>query len=133
VSIDSIRAAIEAARKITVELEGATFEVLLPSDHAVRRVYESNLDAHHWPMETAISRALLDQAVVGWSRLTSRHIHPNGSEEPVLFGAEARALLLDARQDLADELTIALHKARKARREAADVAKKKPAKGSSGT
>lgn len=120
-----MRVALEAARQQVVDVAGAKFTLRLPSQHQWRIAYESHVNPNGAVMQGAAFRALLEQAVVDWSGVTQAHILPGGDAgKPVKFDAEARTLLLDYRQDIADELSIALSRQNRAFLERYEAAEK---------
>lgn len=106
--IGAFKAQLDAARGFEHTAAGASFRLQLPSDHAWRLALESHRDAHGRLLEARALRAVLDAALVGWGGVTAATILPGAGADPIAFSAEARALLLDHRQDIADELAIAL-------------------------
>lgn len=104
--VADFRARLEAARAFEHVVGGVAFRLRLPTEHAWRLALESHRDAHGRLLEAKALRAVLDEAVVGWQGATEALL---GEGETALeFSAEARTLLLDHRQDLADELAVAL-------------------------
>jgi len=120
----SLKSQIEQSRRFELEVQGATFSLRLPSEHAWRLAVESNRDANGRPMEARALRALLDGAVSGWRGVTARHFLSEAPEDAVEFSAQARAELLDCRQDIADELGDALVGRRRAEREKREQSRK---------
>jgi hypothetical protein len=112
----SLKVQLEAARRIEATIDGALFDLRLPSDHAWRVAVESNRDAAGRVLETRAMRALLDAALVGWQKVTAKHFAADQPEEAVAFSPAARSELLDVRQDIADELVYALAEKRRERR-----------------
>lgn len=104
----AFKAALEAARAFEVQMAGATFKLRQPTDHAWRLAHERHVDARGALLLASAMRELLNSAVVGWDGVTGRHFMADGTADALPFTPEARALLLDNRQDIADELSIAL-------------------------
>lgn len=125
---DAFRAGIERSRQYTREVEGAKFEIKLPSDYSVRYAYESTKG-----VEVAASRSIIEASVVGWNGVTEQHFDPACEEKPVAFSAEALRLLLDQRQDLADQLTIEVFTLRRDRIRQTEEARKNLGRESSGS
>jgi hypothetical protein len=117
----SFQAQLEAARTFEVELEGARFKLLLPTEHACRVAIEANRDAHGEVIGARSSRQILDAAVIGWDGVKASHFKPDAGEETIAFSAAARASFLDNRVDLGMQMMVALAErieARRAQREA---------------
>lgn len=113
-----LRAALDAARRFTAEAAGATFELQLPTDHAWRVTLERHRGDDGRLLEAQAFRALLEQSVTGWSGVSAALFTPDGGDAPVPHSAEALALLLEHRQDIADALTLAMGAQVAARRKA---------------
>ncbi len=108
-NLSEIRAAIDAARQGVVDVNGARFTLRLPSSHAWRCAAEQHVDAHGRVLEAAAFRGLLDAALVAWDGPKLSWLLPGTADDkPLDFSADARALLLDTRQDIADMLTLKL-------------------------
>lgn len=107
-SVDTFKAALDAARRITVPVGEKKFHLIAPTDHAWRCAVEANRDGAGRVMEAKAFRGLLDTALVGWESVTTADIAVDVAAEPLPFSPENAALLLDHRQDIADELTLEL-------------------------
>lgn len=103
-----IRAALDAARRCTAEAAGASFDLQLPTDHAWRVTLERHRGPDGQLLEAQAFRALLEKSVTGWRGVTAALFVPDGGADAVPFDADALALLLEHRQDIADALTLAL-------------------------
>jgi len=104
----AFKAQLEATRSFEAEVAGARFRLRLPSQHAWRRELEQHRDEHGRLLEARAFRAVLDAALVGWAGVTAALIDPAAASDAVPFSADARTLLLDCRQDIADALIVAL-------------------------
>lgn len=108
-SIAELKLALEASRQRQITLAGATFTLRLPPQHEWRRAAESHRDSHGRVMETVAFRELLEKSIVMWANVPAAWLDESLTDKGLLdFGAETKTLLLDARQDIADRLTIAL-------------------------
>lgn len=106
-----------ASRQRTVEAAGATFTVTLPTDHAWRTTIEAHRNSEGVLQEARAFRAILDAAISGWSGVTTRHLLADAeTAEPVPFTPALRSVLLDHRQDIADEIVVGLAAQMRARR-----------------
>lgn len=123
-AVADLIARLEAARSVQIEAAGASFSVRLPTDHAWRALVQRHADAHGRLLEAEAFRALLDEALVGWSGVTERLVDPAAGETPLAFDAQARRALLDHRQDVADEIAVAVALKLRERREAREAAAK---------
>lgn len=122
--ISTLQAQIRAARQISLSAGGITFSLELPSDHAWRTILESNRDEAGNLLYCQAANAMLGKAITGWSGATVRDLLPDGNEEALDFSPAARAELLDARQDIADELMAEVGKRLAERRDKRDAARK---------
>lgn len=120
--IAAFKARLDAARAFEHVAGGITFRLRLPTEHAWRLALESQRDAHGRLLEARALRAVLDESVVGWDGATAALFGEGADALP--FSPEARALLLDHRQDLADELAVALGVRLAERRAAREAAAK---------
>lgn len=128
-----LKVQIEAGRRFEVEADGAKFTLRLPSDHAWRIAFESNRDAGGRVMESKAMRALLDSSVAGWTGVNAGHFVLDAGAEPIEFSPQARAELLDARQDIADTLGAAIAVRRRERADRLEEARKNSGGASSTT
>lgn len=122
--VSAFKAQLDAARSFTAEAGGAVFRLRLPTEHAWRLALERNRDPQGRVLEAQAFRALLDAALVGWESVTFATVSPASPAEPLPFSADARGLLLDHRQDIADELAVALGLEIVRRREAREAVAK---------
>lgn len=109
--LSNLVARLEAARQAEVEADGASFRLRLPNDHTWRVTLERHRDVTGQLQEAAAFRDILNQALIGWQGVTTGHLgvaEAGAAPEVLPFSAEARNLLLDHRQDIADALTIGL-------------------------
>lgn len=120
----SLKAQIDAARQMEVPVDGATFRLKMPSDHAWRVVVEGNRDPAGRLLQALAFRELLNVALVGWEGVKTTHLLDGVPEEPLPFSEAARIELLDAREDIVDELVIAMAAKLKQRREQRETARK---------
>lgn len=121
---NAFKAQIEAARSIEVPVGAATYRLQLPVEHAWRVAIEANRDAGGRLLQAKAFREVLSVAIVGWQGVTTRDLLPDAVEEPLPFSPAARESLLDIRQDIADDLTVAIGLEMKARREKLEAARK---------
>lgn len=113
-----LRAAAEKARRFTHELEGRTFELVLPTQFAI-----DCLGAEHKPFPR-FQRRLVLEALRGWSGLRTTDLGaPELPDEPLPFSAETAELLLDERGDWEEKLCDAIAARSKARRETIEAAR----------
>lgn len=132
--VAAFKAQLEAARRIeTDELDGIRFRLQVPTAYAFQLAMESHRDAAGRVLEARAFRQLLNEALVGWSGALARHVDAAGGDEPLPFGAEARALLLDNRPDIAGTLAIRLGIAMAERREKREEAAKNSRPASTGS
>ena len=103
--IAAFKAQIDAARGFECTAGGITFRLRLPTQHAWRLAIEQNVTADGVVLRARAMRAVLDAALVGWDGVTPATIMSGADAAPLPFSAEARALLLEHRQDIADELS----------------------------
>lgn len=120
----AFKAQLDAARGFTAEAGGASFRLRLPTEHAWRLALEQHRDDRGRLLEARAFRAVLDAALVGWEGVTGRTVSPAAPADPLPFSPDARALLLDHRQDIADELAVALGLELSRRRAAREDAEK---------
>lgn len=119
-----LKAKLTKARELEVEADGAKFRLLLPSEHAWRVAVEENRGADGKVRQQRVSRALLESALLGWEGVSAGHLLAGGGADEVKFSPEARGILLDERQDIADELTLKLVKRLNERRAELESARK---------
>ena len=120
----AFKVALEASRSFEASVDGAKFQLRMPTEHAWRVAYERHRDQDGKLMLSSAMLELLSASVVGWDGVTSRFFMPGGTEEALPFSVEARALLLENRQDIADELCIELTKRKMARNKEREEARK---------
>ncbi len=123
---------IEAARQVEFEVGQGKFRIRLPSDHVWRVALESNRDGQGRVIEAQAFRTILNTALVGWEGVTTRDLKPDAEAAPLPFSPEARELLLDNRQDIADALTIQIGVKLGERRQAREAAQKNSSPASNG-
>jgi len=122
--LGTLQAQIRAARQISASADGATFSLELPSDHAWTIAIEANRDAEGRLLHSQATHAVLLAAIVGWDGLTAQHLLPEAPNDPLPFSAAARRELLDARQDIANELMAEIGAKLIERHEKRDAARK---------
>jgi len=120
----TLQAQIRAARQTSASVDGATFTLTLPSDHAWRIALEAHRDELGRFLQAEATYDVLSVAITGWEGVTARHLLAEAPAEPLPFSAAARAELLDARQDIADELMQKIGAALAERRAAREAARK---------
>lgn len=131
--LGEFKAKLERSRELEAKVGGATFRLRLPSEHAWRVASEEHRRDDGRVKNEQASRALLQAAVLGWEGVTEGDLLLDGGTEPLPFSAEALGMLLDERQDIADELTLALMKRLSQRRGEVEAARKNLSRASSGT
>src|SRR5262245_28820736 len=100
-----LKAKIAAARYKEVDINGSTYCLSIPHDHAWRCEIERHVDKDLRVLQAAAFRAVLRMALTDWRNVKTTDIQPDLPEEPLPFSTDARELLLDHRQDITDELT----------------------------
>lgn len=130
--LSEFKAKLERAREMEVKAVGATFRLRLPSEHAWRVAAEEHRGPGGRVKQEQASRALLEASVLGWEGVTEGHLLLDGSTEPVSFSVEALTMLLNERQDIADELSVALMKRVKERAAQVETARKNSLRAPSG-
>src|SRR5262245_5882871 len=103
--INELKAKIKSARYKEVDINGSTFCVSIPHDHAWRCEIERHVEADSRFLRAVAYRGILNMALTGWRNVKTTDVQPELPEEPLEFSPEARELLLDYRQDIADEIT----------------------------
>lgn len=119
-----LAARVLESRRATLPVGGMSFAVVLPTDLAVRLAASRHRNADGVVMEVAVVRELLADAITGWEGLTVGHVLPEGGEEPLPYSADNKQLLLESRQDIADELAVMLAEARAKRAQRLETARK---------
>jgi hypothetical protein len=113
----------EQSRRCDVTVQGIAFALLLPHPNDVRVAFEEQARS-----QSAAFRVLLERAITGWQRCTIAHLLQDAPEadagKPLEYSPEACALLLRARQDITDELTVAVSEERARRLELREAARK---------
>lgn len=120
----AIRASLEAARTASVTLPEGSFTLRLPTAHALRLSMERHRGEDGQILFGAASRAVLDQALTGWEGVSAAEVGPELADEPLAYSLEARGILLDHRQDVADALFRELSARISAREQAREAARK---------
>jgi hypothetical protein len=118
-----LKAQIDAARTVEVTADGIAFDLRLPHDHALRVALEAT-EINGVVQQAAAFRGVLERGIFGWRGATARHILHTAPAEPIAFSPDALAELLNARQDIADELTVKVVQLRKARLEKLETEEK---------
>jgi hypothetical protein len=124
VDVQAFAASVDAAHRFEVPIGSQKYQLRLPPAHTWRVTYEKNRDAYGNLLDGPTFRALLNVALVAWEGLRTVDILPEYADEPLPFSADARTMLLDHRQDIADELAIALVRKRNERTERMEEARK---------
>ena len=120
----TLKQQIAAARAFDVTLGAMVFTLNLPNDHDWRAGLEAHRDAAGRLLEAQAFRAMLTHALTGWRGVVMSDVLTEADDSPLPFNDDTRALLLDHRQDIADELTIALALKRRERIDAREAARK---------
>lgn len=131
--LGNFKSQLEAARQIEAVLGGGTYRLRMPTDHAWRVALEAHRDADGRVIESRAFRAILNTALVGWEGVTTADLLPEAEPAPLPYSDEARALLLDNRQDIADALTVHIGMKLRERREAREAARKNSSPASNGS
>jgi len=116
-NLDELKRAVVDARKIQASYNGASFDLLLPTDYLWRSTLERHRDERGDLLEAEAFREILGRSLVGWQGVKCSDVLGGSSEDLLPYSPEARELLLDARMDVADVLTIAIGNELKARRQ----------------
>jgi|SRR4029453_9374778 hypothetical protein len=106
--ISELKAKIAAARYKEVDINGSTYCLSIPHDHAWRCEIERHIDKDMRVLQAAAFRNILQMALTGWRNVKTTDLEADLPEEPLAFSPEARELLLDHRQDIADTLARAI-------------------------
>jgi len=122
--IASFKAKLDGARAFECAAGGFTFRLRMPTPHAWRLAIERHVREGGMLEHARAMRSVLDVALVGWEGVTWSAVMPDAPADPLPFSAEARALLLDERQDLADALATAIGIELHRRREALEAVRK---------
>lgn len=113
-----LRAATEKGRRFSHELDGCTFELVLPTQFAIEC-----MGLEHKPFPRFQRRFVLE-SLRGWSGVRTAHLAaPELPDEPLPYSAENAVLLLDERSDWEEKLCDELAARSKARREAIEAAR----------
>jgi hypothetical protein len=123
-NLQDLTARLEAARIVEVSVQGATFNVRLPTDYQLRSTMEHHRGADGRLLSAAAWRAVLEGAVRGWTGIDTRMAFGVEPAEAVAFSPDSLALLLEHRQDIADGLAEEMSKALADRRTAREAARK---------
>lgn len=121
---NSLKQQIEASRRIDVAVNGSTFHLRMPTEHAWRVAIEGNRDSAGRVLEALAFRELLNAAVVGWDGVKTTDLLGDAPEEALHFSKEACAELLDTRQDIVNEIVIAIAAKIRERREKRETERK---------
>jgi hypothetical protein len=120
----AFKVALEAARSFEAEAGGAKFRLRMPTEHAWRLAFEGHRDTNGNLLQAKAMREVLDTAITGWDGVTQGHLLPEGGDAALPFSPDARTLLLDGRQDIADALAEELANRLTARRKDREAAAK---------
>ena len=102
--VKELKDRIEASRRVEAVVNGATFTMIMPTDHQLRVIMQRANDANGQRVDALIWHRLLGQALVGWSGVKVADLFVVENDEPLAFSAEARDLLLEHRLDIVDSL-----------------------------
>jgi len=102
--VKELKERIDAARRVEATVNGATFTMIMPTDHQLRVIMQRANDANGQRVDALIWHRLLGQALVGWSGVKVADLFVVENDEPLAFSAEARDLLLEHRLDIVDSL-----------------------------
>lgn len=127
------KAKLARSREVEVEIDGAKFLMRLPTEHAWRVAAEEHRGPGGRVKTHQVHRTLVEAALVGWEGVTENHVLLNGSAELVPFDGDTRAILLDERLDIADQLTMKMMGKVKERAAKLETARKNSSRASSGT
>lgn len=123
--LEALKARLAAGRQVKETVDAIEFSIVLPTPHAMRAKFDENVSPGYRVRQAKVSREILDDAIVGWQGMTERHFLPDGSTAiAVPFSAEARAMFLDEREDLADVLAIRVYARMAERKEQLQAAEK---------
>ena len=120
----AFKVALEASRSFEASVNGAKFQMRMPTEHAWRMAHETHRGVNGDLLLSAAMREILNAAVVGWEGVTGKDFLADGTQEPLPFTPAARSILLDNRQDIADLLSIEVTRRVLARQKERDEAAK---------
>lgn len=120
----TFKAQLDAARTFEHQVDGITFNLVLPTEYACRVAIEGNLNEHGHVVGAKSSRAMLDGAVTGWNGCKASHFKPDAGDELVPFSPAARAELLNTRLDIFDQLVLTVARKLDERRERLEASRK---------
>ena len=109
--LDDIRRKAAAARQFTHEVGGASFTLRAPTKIESSVLYTRVAVVDGGSDRAAMirwQRAMLLQAIVGWSGVMLRHVLPDADGSVMAFEPGAAEVLLDAQPDWEESLTAAL-------------------------
>jgi hypothetical protein len=129
----SLKTQIEKSRELEVKSGGVTFRMRLPTEYRWRQVTEKHTDENGVVRKSSVGRELTEAALLAWEGLKAEHILAGAGEEAVPFSVDAVLLLLDERQDMADDLAMAMIRALNKRRTEAENTRKNLLRVSSST
>jgi hypothetical protein len=104
--VETLAARAASSRTITVEIEPARYQIMVPSRYAAHVAWLRAGTDRAAPV--VAERALLEQALIGWDGVTSGMIAEDDSAELVPWHPKAVPLLLDANPDVERELSAKL-------------------------
>lgn len=131
--LNELKSKLDRSREIETTVLGVKFRLRLPSEHAWRLATEQNTGKAGMVLQVGVSRELLELSLCGWEGLKVEHLLKGGGEDSVPFTPEARTVLLDECQDIADDLVVFLVKRLNARRKELGAARKNSSSASSGS
>jgi hypothetical protein len=115
---------VEKSREFEATLAGVKFLLRLPSEHAWRLSTDDHRDQSGRVLTAKVHRKLLEGSVIGWDGLKAEHILKGAGNEAIPFSRDALGLMLDERQDMADELAAIIARKISERREQQEIVRK---------
>lgn len=107
IDIADLQRKSQAAREFTVSIGAASYTLRLPTRHEtemeILRSRGAGVDGD-LAQPIALTRKLLERAVVGWSGVTLGQLAPAAGPDPADYQPEAVALLLDQDTATAEHL-----------------------------
>lgn len=132
-TLEELKAQLEVGRRLEIAAGGITFRCMRPLEFEWRLAEDNARNAHGRTNVTQAFFAVVSKAVTGWSGAKERHLVPEAGEDALAYSEEAKQLLLQARQDLCDELSVRLAEEVRAWSAKARAAEKNFASGSNGS
>lgn len=111
-----LQAAVEKSRRFTHELEGKTFELVLPTQYAAAVIRSETASAAEF------QRRLVLSALRDWSNVRAADVVPEAGSSPLPYSAAPAGLLFDERPDWEEALADVIVERMAARRKREDAA-----------